>query len=233
MEVDGPNTKHDQVCRNKGGELLMCVAKGLMRDAEEGRLNTEIAIHLGSLAMVSDFPLVQKMAEKLLRDAAQKLLLAGAVTNISEPAVLYRKHQLPSREQIENHDFPRYEHVVDYMRTCAEPHIVLVLDGEVARAAKHAKTPCQMEEFACACAVMGDIDDALAYIGREEFPKDRMDVTLMVAYVESFRRGQIERANKVSRQLCGTEDCGNWRGIVLAAGLLGRLPWPGYPFADY
>ena len=232
MSVDGFNPGYDQACRKKGGELLWCVAKGLVRDAEQGRLNIEATIRMGSLAMISDIPLVQKMAENLLRDAPPELLLAGAITNISEPAELYRKRELPTRERVEEHDFPRYERVPNYMRTCGEPHIVLVVDGHLAQAAKHAETPSEMEELACACAAVGKVDDALAYVGREEYPKDRCVVPLVVAYVESFRDGQVDRANELSRQLCGTEECDDWIGLVLAAGLLGRLPWPGYPFAD-
>ena len=225
----------EQLGLARGAELLMRVVGGLMKDAERGQLNTMIAKSLGSLALVTDFPLVRKAAERLLRDAPPELLLAGAITNIPGSEKLYRNHELPTREWIEEHEFPSYdgEYVLNNLTSCSEPHIQLVIDGELTQALSHVETPLQMEEFASTCAVLGHINEALNYVRHDEFPAERLVGPLMVACVESFRRGQNETALSLLAEMCEPKDSDHSKRLILAAGFLDRVPWQGYPFPDY
>jgi len=225
----------EQLGREKGGELLMFVARGLKKDAEQGQLNTIVAKSMGSLALVTDFPLIQKTAETLLREAPQEPLLAGGITNIPASERLRRKHELPTRESIEEHEFPSYDRgsVLNRMRSFSEPHIQLVIDGQLTQAIGHVETPLQMEEFACACSVIGNIDDAVAYIGGNKFPAERQGGPLVVACIESFQRGRNEEALTLLDQICESKLCQHFERLSLASGFLGRVPWQGYPFPDY
>jgi hypothetical protein len=62
------------------------------------------------------------------------------------------------------------EAVARDLRMLSEPHIQLVLEGRWVEAAEHVVNDSSAEEYASTCAVVGQIDAALAFIERETFP---------------------------------------------------------------
>jgi hypothetical protein len=51
--------------------------------------------------------------------------------------------------------------------------------------------------------------------------------------VEAFQRGEHERAARIYDELFRSSFADPWTRVQVAAGLLGRMPWGGYPFPDY
>jgi hypothetical protein len=87
----------------------------------------------------------------------------------------------------------------------------------------------KMENIASTCAVLGQIGATISLVAREDFPSARRDGPLVAACVESYRRGDKATAEELLRRLLtGAVHWGQ-----LAAGFLGRIPWGGYPLADY
>jgi len=55
----------------------------------------------------------------------------------------------------------------------------------------------------------------------------------MVACVEAHRRGDSVLADRIIDELSDTGALHDWNLLHLAAGLLDREPWGGYPYPDY
>lgn len=119
--------------------------------------------------------------------------------------------------------------VLAHIHRIREPHIQLALEGRLTEATNHTTSELQAEEYTSTLAILGQIDAALAFIERESFAADRRIGVLMVACVESHRRGQ----DVLARHLLDQIPFNPWSWLSLAAGFLGRVPWAGYPYPDY
>ena len=220
--------------RTRASELLSRVAAWLDAERHAGRWQLLIARDVGCLAQVGHLPELQAVAGRVLRDAPTSAFSAGVITNV--PRADFVRRELPAADEIPAR-YPEYVGgvVLDFLRTCAsdEPPIQWVLDGQISEGWKAAETDLAKEEHASTLGVLGHIDEALECILRPEFPKMRKLGPSMVVCVESYRRGDLSQAGALLDELLPLEATISWTAIHIAAGLLGRIPWGGYPYPDY
>jgi len=119
--------------------------------------------------------------------------------------------------------------VLRHVRMFPDPHIRLVLEGRLDEAWGSAATDLDKEEHLATCAFLGDFERVAKLV--EHVPAGRRDIPLMVVCVESFRRGDHALARGLLDRLSNRQD--PWTWFQLASGLLGRVPWGGYPYPDY
>ena len=217
----------------RSSELLARVASWVDEEHRAGRSHTFLARELAALAKLGDAAEVMAIAMHVLRDAPATAFTAGVMTNIEDRSKLIRRSE-PSLEQVLE-SFPDYEAdaVIAYMNATGDAHITQVIEGNRAEARRQAATELAKEEHASTCAVLGYIDEALAFIESSDYPEGRRQGPRMVACVESHRRGDHRRAQQLFELLQGDRGCDPWTGLILAAGFMGRVPWAGYPYPDY
>lgn len=217
--------------RARAGELLHRTASWLAAERRGGRYHTMIASNVGGLARESGFATVERVARTVLTEAPDAAFSAGVITNMDPAAFIER--ELPDAARVDAH-CPRYEGSIvdDYVRRMTEPHIAGVLAGALDDAARAIVEPLDAEEYAATCAVAGHLDEAERFIDRDAYPDDRRIIPRMVLCVEAFLRGDTPRAAAALARVCDDDD-DPWCWIQLAAGLLGRVPWGGYPYPDY
>ncbi len=219
--------------RKRAEELLSRAASWIAAEAREGRWHTTLAHHVGSLSVLGDLPTVRATAEGVLHSAPDSAFTAGVISNISDLSGLIRRAIRPA-EQLES-DYPSYSHttVLATIDGYKEPHIRHVIDGKLGEAERCATTRLAMEEFASTCAVFGYLDIALSTIRAADYPNERKTGPLIVSCVESFRRGEYKAADQLIEELSSESSLDPWADTHVAAGLLNRIPWGGYPYPDY
>jgi hypothetical protein len=219
--------------RERALDLLTPCAAWLTERARERDFHTHLARELGSLGIIGDFPSIVGAAARVLRDAPETAFTAGLVTNV-RPLSRFVRRELPEGDALERmFESYRDDRVLEHMRRFAEPHIAWALRGRDEEAASHAHTDLAQEEYASTCAVLGRIDEALGFVARSGFPETRRVGPLLVACVESFRRGDQARSLSLVERLVPDGSTDPWIRVHLAAGFLGRVPWAGYPYPDY
>jgi hypothetical protein len=216
--------------RARAVDLLERSTAWLQAEVRAGRWHTLLAPRIGGLSALCEQPALRAIAERVLREAPPQAFAVGAITNMPHESLVRR--ELPEGAALDER-FPVYgEEVLCFVRGCADPHIQLALAERTDEAWSRAQTPLAREECASTCAVMGNVAVAMELIARHEFPAERWIGPAMVICVESFRGGDLDRASIVLDEiLAGRSGC--WEWTQLAAGLIGRVPWGGYPFPDY
>lgn len=212
-------------------ELLWRSASWLRDEARAGRWHTLLAPKIGGLSDLYGVHEIRVIAAAVLRDAPPEAFWAGDITNAPRDSLVRRA--LPEREALDDL-FPVYgEDVMRHVRSFEDSHIQLALAGRIEEAWSKAETPLAKEECASTCGVNGDVTALVALIARAEFPRDRWIGPAMVACIESYRRGDVDRAAEYLDTILASARSGCWEWAQLAAGFLGRVPWGGYPFPDY
>lgn len=215
--------------RDRAGRLLAKGATWLASESKENRWHTMLAEQIGALARLGGFPIPERNALNHLRDAPAAAFTAGVITNVPDVSGFMRR-ELPSGADLERL-FDPYDHRVgEYIGKFTDPHLRYVVEGNLEQAKSHTVDDLMREELASACAVLGHLDAATELINSEGFPPNRRSGPVMVLCVESFRRGELDRATDLLREM---DDLAGWHWVHLSAGFLDRVPWGGYPFPDF
>ena len=217
--------------RRVAHELLQREATMLSSARRKGQWHIWGAREFACLAEIGGFDDLRVVACGILRAAPDSAFTAGVITNIEDLSQLIRR--APPTLEDANEAFPEYtgDVVESYVRRCGihEPLIGLALQGRLEEAGTMATEDVEKENIASTCAVLGQIGAAISFVAREEFPSRRRPGPLMVACIESYRHGDKLTAEELLHQLLAGP--AHWG--PLAAGFLGRIPWGGYPLADY
>lgn len=209
------------------------LARGLLRsavtwlelEAENGRRHGWRAREIGAVAMLGGFGGFAARAERLL--AEEDHVHADDDDHSSFDPTLPHGDELAAM-------FPAYSSVsvLNAARQDAAPHLSLALARHFEEAWARCETDSEREEVICARALLGDFEGALALLARPGMPDERQLGPLMVIAVEALRLGNGSLTRKLILDDLGHHDGLEW-WIPVAAGLLGRKPWPTYPMPEY
>ncbi|NVB37472.1 hypothetical protein G6O69_06485 [Pseudenhygromyxa sp. WMMC2535] len=196
------------------------LARGLLRnavtwlelEAEAGQRHGWRAREIGAVAILGGFGGLAARAERLLdddKDGRDPVLPHGA-----ELAEMY----------------PPYDPQSVFARVRRSPpaHLQLVLEREFDRAWMVCADDGQREEVIAMRALLGDLDGAAATLERAQLSDQRHLGPMMVIAIEAARAGEAARTRQMILDELGNQDGLDW-WVPVAAGLLGRLPWDGYP----
>ena len=192
-----------------------------------------LARQVGGLALLASLHDVREITASVLKHAPDQAFLAGVITNIPEPSHFIRR-DLPPPEQVEE-SFPVYEGelVLEDVRGFEDSHIQSALEGGAFDLSEaHDDEHLAREEYLSTLAIAGEIGKALRLLDDDFVGAERHIGPLMVACVESFRRGDTELSERVLKRVLDAS-CSCWEWLHLATGFLGRVPWGGYPYPDY
>lgn len=221
----------DEAClawgARKAEALLSEAATWLKQETHDGRWHYFFTRTLANVAMLGDLPDVVRAANEALVAAPERGTLAGSITNV---AAHRKTAQRPPPNLADAHDAHPPHPGPCLLDREQDPHLVLVRQARFEEARTHATTPLAQEEYASACAVVGNIGEALAFIDTDTFPADRKRGPQVVACVESWRLGDLPQTQALLDRLTPRDA---YENAWLAAGFLGRMPWNGYPFPDY
>jgi hypothetical protein len=208
------------------------LARGLLRsavtwlelEAESGRRHGWRAREIGAVAILGGFGGLAARCERLLPEADH--VHADDDDHSAHDPTLPHGPELAEM-------FPPYvsTQVLAQARKLAPPHLSLALDQHYDEAWAQCSDDVQREEVAAVRALLGDFDGALTLVASPEYPADRKVGPLMVVAIEALRAGQGELTRQLVLQQLGEENGLEW-WVPVAAGLLGRLPWAGYPLPE-
>lgn len=219
--------------RKRALEMLFDIGAWLTAECKRGHYHISLARHAGSIAAIVDVPSVTDVVTHVLGSAPDSAFSSGVISNIGDLSRLSRRTP-PTFEEAEE-SFPAYatDVVRRTLESVTEPHVQLVLNGDIAGGLDHASDDLAMEEYASSCAVTGHLAACLRVIEKSEFPSNRVIGPLIVSCIEAFRAGNTEQAEGLLRMVLAQRSSTPWIKIHLCAGLLDRMPWPGYPYPDY
>ncbi len=184
---------------------------------------------LEALALIAGQRDLAAFAVSLIQAQPDSAFTAGVITNIKDLSGLVRRKPTTLEEAAAW--FPPYAaDLASKLAESKDPHIAPVFADAVALASRSASTPLEREEFASSCAVAGRFDDALAAVAAPDFEPNRRLGPWMVVCVEAFRAGRLDLAEQLISEHFSRP--GHFP-LSVPAGLLGRVPWGGYPFPDY
>jgi hypothetical protein len=185
-----------------------------------------------ALAVLAPAPLAAAQIAALLRDAPAREFYAGALSNVSDLSGLVRR-ELPTMEAATKM-FPAYgpNTLPECVLIAHDLHIEAVRDGQIGHAVSLAQTDLKLDDVAATCAVMGHIEVCLDIAERRLDARCRQTMFLIAA-VESYRHGDPARAQQLIDKFDAAFHSHHWARSSLIAGLLLRVPWGGYPYADY
>ena len=202
------------------------LARGLLRsavtwlelEAEEGRRHGWRAREIGAIAILGGFGGLAARSERLLSETDDE-------HETHEPS-------LPHGAELAEM-FPPYSSVatLNHTRNGAPPHLSLALDRHFDEAWARCEEDTQREEIAAVRALLGDFQGALSMLGRADYPRDREIGPMMVIAIEALRLGNPSLTRKLVLEELGGHDGLEW-WVPVAAGLLGRVPWAGYPLPE-
>ncbi len=208
------------------------LARGLLRsavtwlelEAESGRRHGWRAREIGAVAILGGFGGLAARAERLLPEVGH-VHADDDDHSAHDPA-------LPHGPELAEM-FPPYvvSQVLAQVRRSAPPHLSLALDRHFDEAWSRCQDDGQREEVAAVRALLGDFEGTFGMLALPDYPSDRQVGPLMVIAVEAQRIGQPDITRKLVLNQLGQQDGLEW-WVPVAAGLLGRLPWAGYPLPE-
>lgn len=211
------------------------LARGLLRVAivwleledEAGRHEVSLAREAGAVAVLGGFGGLAARAERLLEKSDPH---ASHQTELEHTGVTSAA-SLPHGRQLAEM-FPPYEReaVLRSVRAEPRPHRELALAQcwDEAWAACHDDH--SREEVIALRALLHDFQGARVMLEHPAYPSSRRAGPMVVIAIESFMLGELDRTRGIVAELERSDDVHWW--VHAAAGLLGRLPWIGYPFPD-
>lgn len=206
------------------------------RDAAKNRYNTICIRALADASKLLRRTDISTRAEKLLRNAPDATFFAGMISNVELPKAV--PNGLRCTESLaaleEKHPPYREEMVLREIRLSAESgeHIALCLNDRIAEARSVAQEGLPLEDIGQTCAFQGKFDIALTIARDSALTDDRQKGVLLVLVIELFRRDQFDAAKCALAEL-ESKNPSVYDRIHLALGFGGRVPWSGYPFADW
>ena len=208
------------------------LARGLLRsavawleiEAESGRRHGWRAREIGAVAILGGFGGLAARAERLLPEADH--VHADDDDHSADDPTLPHGPELAEM-------FPPFSiaQVLSQVRRSAPPHLSLALDRHFDEAWARCQDDGQREEVAAVRALLGDFAGTLAMLASPEYPMDRKVGPLMVIALESQRIGEPDLTRRLVLAQLGAQDGLEW-WVPVAAGLLGRMPWAGYPLPE-
>ncbi|MCA9685922.1 MAG: hypothetical protein KC457_27365 [Myxococcales bacterium] len=205
------------------------LARGLLRnavtwlelEAEEGRRHPWRAREIGAVAILGGFGGLAARAERLLLEHGEQGGDDDGHSSL-DPA-------LPHGSELAEM-FPPYDAdtVMGKARSNAPAHLQLAFDREFDRAWMGCGDDTAREEVIAVRALLGDFDGALAMLARAGLPESLLAGPLMVTAIEATRAGDNALTKRLVLEDLEQHDGLEW-WVPVAAGLLGRLPWDGYP----
>jgi hypothetical protein len=208
------------------GQIERAVAE-VEQDATRGQFVWNLIGDIANIARLLGAEDLEARALQVLRQAS--------------PPQFYLERAAHTVEQLER-EYPRYEEsaILDGIRNIGreEAHVRLALARCYDEAFSIAASATEIEEIAETQAVVGDLEAALNSVHRLVGPAQvRQRLVLVVIALELVRRRRVEEARVVlshlEAQIAPTSASDTWHRVVLAAGLVGRRPWDGYPYPDY
>lgn len=208
------------------------LARGLLRsavmwlelEAEEGRRHAWRAREIGAIAILGGFGGLAARAERLLAEVDH--VHAGDDDHSSHDPALPHGPELAEM-------FPPYSavSVLNHARKGAPPHLSLAFDRHFDEAWALCRDDASREEVAAVRALLGDFEGTLTMLGQGDYPRDREIGPMMVVAIEAQRLGNPSLTRNLVLGEMGGHDGLEW-WVPVAAGLLGRLPWQGYPLPE-
>ena len=212
----------DQELENAVGALE--VAK------KQGAANLMLARAAGGVAELCDRPDLVSRIREIVAGFTIADLLGGAITNIDlNESTANRQIELFSgTEANRQHPLADDAFVIEHARSHGGDYVRLCFAGDVAAAERAANDAFGFECIAFALVLMNQPDQASAFI-RTHPVRDTTESGLqLITLLEQCRRASpgFERA-------IGQVALEGWHQLHVVLALAGRLPWLGYPFADY
>jgi hypothetical protein len=208
------------------------LARGLLRsavlwlelEAEAGRRHGWRAREIGAVAILGGFGGLAARAERLLAEA-DHVHADDDDHSIHDPS-------LPHGPELAEM-FPPYSasQVLAHARKSAPPQLSLALEGRYDEAWASCHDAAQREEVVAVRALLGDFEGALTMLASPEYPAERKVGPLMVTAIEAQRADRSELTRRLVLDQLGAQNGLEW-WVPVAAGLLGRLPWAGYPLPE-
>lgn len=208
------------------------LARGLLRsavtwlelEAEVGRRHGWRAREIGAVAILGGFGGLAARAERLLAEA-DHVHADDDDHSAHDPA-------LPHGPELAEM-FPPYlsGSILAQVRQRAPAHLTLALDRKFDLAWAACEDDGQREEVAAVRALLGDFEGALTLLSAPDYPQARKVGPLMVVAIEAQRMGQPDITRNLVLEQLGAQDGLDW-WVPVAAGLLGRVPWAGYPLPE-
>lgn len=208
------------------------LARGLLRsavtwlelEAESGRRHAWRAREIGAIAILGGLGGLAARAERLLAEADH--VHADDDDHSSQDPTLPHGPELAEM-------FPPYSRsqVLAQIRQSASPQLSFALDGRYEQAWAQCEDDGQREEVVAVRALLGDFEGALTMLASPEYPSDRKVGPLMVIAIEAKRAERPELTRRMVLEQLEQHNGLEW-WVPVAAGLLGRLPWAGYPLPE-
>jgi len=210
--------------------MLSGMAQWLSAPASAGFHNHFVLRDLEALALIAGRTDLAHSAASILRGLPDRAFNAGIISNIADLSPLVRRE--PATLAAAEARFPVYtEQVRATIASQAAAHTAVFGDRpDLDSARARVSSALDLEEFASACAVAGHFERALDTLDSPDFELGRRIGPRIVVCVEAFRADRLELAERLILEHFSTP--GHFP-LNVAAGLLGRLPWGGYPFPDY
>jgi hypothetical protein len=193
--------------------------------------NYRLAGSTAGLCSLLDRPDLSTRIAAVLARTPVDTWLQGALTNIDladvNPERLRRPH---SAEDISReHPICSDESIAAHLTACAqtERHLAFVLRGDLEGAARAASDNREMQEIGEALAVLGQPERALTFIDTKVIENSRRHGVRYIVSLETCRR-----EHRVPPALRNSP-LNAWSRFHVILALANRLPWTGYPFADY
>lgn len=208
--------------------MLSGMTQWLTAPDSVGYRNHFVIRDLEALAIIAGRVDLANSAASILLSLPDSVFTAGVISNIADLSPLVRRE--PATVAAAEAKFPAYtDQVRATIASKAAAHTAVFGDeADLNSARARVSSALDLEEFASACAVAGHFERALSTLDDPEFEPYRRSVSLMVVCVEAFRADRLELAKRLIHEHFSTPG-----DLNVAAGLLGRVPWGGYPFPDY
>lgn len=210
--------------------MLSDMAQWLAGPSSIGFRNHFVIRDLEALALIAGRADLAHSAASILHGLPDSAFTAGVISNIADLSPLVRRESA-TLAAAETH-FPEYtDQVRATIASRAAEHTAVFgdhSDPDLARA--RVSSAFDLEEFASACAVAWHFERALRTLDSADFEPNRRSGPRMVLCVEAFRADRLELAERLILEHFSHP--GHFP-LSVAAGLLGRVPWGGYPFPDY
>lgn len=210
--------------------MLSGMAQWFAAPTSNGFRNQFVLRDLEALALIAGRVEIAHTAASILHGLPDTAFTAGVISNIADLSPLV--HRTPATLAEAEARFPAYtDQVRATIASQAAAHTAVFGDRPNLDAARAlVSNALELEEFASACAVAGHLERALRTLESSDFETNRRSGTRMVVCVEAFWTDRLDLAERIILEHFST--AGHFP-LNVAAGLLGRVPWGGYPFPDY
>jgi hypothetical protein len=204
--------------------LLRSAVTWLELEAESGRRHAWRAREIGAVAILGGFGGLAARSERMLAEA-DHIHADDDDHSVHDPT-------LPHGPELAEM-FPPYSvaQVLAQVRQAPGTHISLALDRRFDEAWAGCEDDAQREEIVAVRILLGDFEGAQTMLSLPEYPADRRLGPLMVIAIEARRMDRAELSHRVILEQLNAHDELQW-WVPVAAGLLGRVPWAGYPLPE-